>query len=267
MANILADLMITSLDDIQAYDLLTGAFMWMADELQNASIENSEEKTDITGKKGRKLTSLKQNKAATISGASGTIIGGLLEVQTGGDYETANATVQWTDFISIASDEAVTTWKAVGTAGAEIGDLYIKNADGTLGAKLEQAASADTGKFAYDPATKKLTFKASAYADGTEIMVVYQRKVSAGVLENNTENYSKKCRLYINATAEDLCGNQYHVQFYFPKADFDGNFTVEMGDNQTVHNFNAEALTGGCGLAAGKLWTYTVFGVTAEDVA
>ena len=39
-----------------------------------------------------------------------------------------------------------------------------------------------------------------------------------------------------------------------------------MGDNQTVHSFEAEALAGGCG-GSNAFWTYTIFADDAEDVA
>lgn len=58
----------------------------------------------------------------------------------------------------------------------------------------------------------------------------------------------------------------YHIQFFVPKADFSGEFSIEMGDNQTVHAFEAEALAGACG-AGGNLWTYTVYGANTEDAA
>ena len=50
----------------------------------------------------------------------------------------------------------------------------------------------------------------------------------------------------------------YRIQFYIPKADFNGEFSFEMGDNQTVHAFEAESLSGACG-TSGALWTYTIF--------
>jgi len=265
MANLIADLAITSLDSITAFGVTSNDFLFSLDELQNVTIENAEEKTDITGKQGRKLTSLKRNKTVTISGTSGTLVAGLLEMQVGNEFESkAEATVRWVDALSIASDAATTNFKAVGTAGAEITALYIKNADGTLGDKLEQADAVAAGKFTYDPATKALAFYTGAYADGTEIAVFYERKLAANVLENISDKYSTKCKLFIDATAEDTCANVYHVQIYVPKADFDGNFSFEMGDNQTTHAFNAEALAGACG-AGGTMWTYTVFGANEAD--
>lgn len=264
MANLLADLMITSLDAITAYDITSGSFLFSLEELQNTTIENAEEKTEITGKQGRKLNSMKRNKTATISGTNGILSSGLMELQTGGSFTEKATNVRWIDYLTITSNAAATSWKAYGTAGSEIIALYIKNTDGTLGTKLTQAGTAVSGKFAYDPSTKALTFYSGAYDDGTEIVVIYDRKITAPVLENVSDHYSKKCALYVDATAEDYCANVYHVQIYFPKADFDGNFSIEMGDNQAVHAFNAEALAGACGSAA-NFWTYTIFGDNTAD--
>ena len=260
--SMMRDLTITSVDTITAFAISGGAYRFTVDELQNVSIAQSEEKTDITGKAGRKLSSLKRNKSVSISGTNGLISGGLLELQTGGTFANKATKVLWTDYLTVQSGAATTSWKAVGTSGAEIEALYTIS-NGALATKLTQAGTAAAGKFAYAPGTKALSFHTDI-ADGTEIMVVYKRNITADVLENKSDSYSEKCVLYIDATAEDKCGNLYHVQFYFPKADFSGEFTIEMGDNQTVHNFDAESLAGACG-GNGALWTYVVFGTDTAD--
>ena len=258
------DITITSLETINAFDIVTGEYKFTLDELQSAKIANTQEKTDITGKGGRKLNSLKKNKAVVISGTNGLVSGGLLEVQTGGQFTTKAAPVMVPDFLTISSNKAVTTYKAIGTAGNEIETVYLVNSDGTLGTKLTQAAEVGAGKFTYTPATKTITFNSGAYADGTEIAVYYFRQVQADVLENLSDSYSEKCTLYIDAFAEDKCGKVYRVQFYIPKADFSGNFDIDFGDNQTVHAFEAESLAGACG-KGGSLWTYTIFGANDLD--
>lgn len=258
------DITITSLETINAFDVVTGAYLFTLDELQNATIQNNEEKTDITGKGGRKLSTLKRNKTATISGTNGMVSGGLLEVQTGGTFEEKVTEVLWTDYLTVTSNAATTTYKAIGTVGSEIEALYIRNSDGTLGTALTQADEAASGKFAYTPNTKALTF--SGIDDGTEIVVYYKRNITADTITNDSENYSRKCVLYVDAMAEDKCSNVYRVQFYFPKADFNGEFSIELGENQTVHAFEAEGLAGGCIKgASGTLWTYTIFGADTED--
>ena len=260
------DITITSLETINAFDVVTGAYRFTLDELQNATIQNNEEKSDITGKGGRKLSSLKRNKTATISGTNGMVSGGLLETQTGGKFENKVTEVLWTDYLTVTSNAATTTYKAVGTSGAEIDAIYVRNADGTLGTELTQASAVAAGKFTYAPATKALAFNTGDLADGTEIVAYYKRRITADTIDNDSEKFSGKCALYVDAMAEDKCSNVYRVQFYFPKADFNGEFSIEVGDNQTVHAFEAEALAGACNAGAGgNLWTYTVFGVDAAD--
>lgn len=258
------DLAVTSLETISVFDIATGNFKFALDELQDFTLEQTQDSTDITGKQGRKITTLDRNKSVTISGTNGLVSGGLLELQTGGAFENKATEVMWNDYLTVASNKATTTWKAVGTTGAEIEALYVRNTDGTLGDELAQASTAASGKFAYAPATKELTF--SGLTDGTEVVVYYKRKITADVLDNKSDVYSGKAMVYVDALAEDKCSNVYRVQFFIPKAKFSGEFSLELGDDQTVHAFDAEALAGSCG-AGGKLWSYTIFGANTEDAA
>lgn len=257
-----ADITITSLDTITAYGL-DGAVRFVLDELQDATLSHSQEKTDITGKMGRKLNSLKKNKAVTVSGNNGLVSAGLLEAQVGTSFEkSTTAPIARVDYLTIKGDSAITDFKAVGTDGAEITELYVRNSDGIAETKLEQDATVAAGKFTYDPDTKTLKFNAGDYADGTEIVVFYTSQVEGFVLTNESDHYSEKLRLIIDATAEDKCSTVYHVQIEIPRGDFSGDFDLAMGDNQTVHAFEAESLAGTCG-NGGALWNYTVFGANA----
>lgn len=262
----LMDLTITSIETISAFDIATGDFKFVLDELQNATIAQTQEKTDITGKQGRKLSSLKRNKAVTVSGTNGMVSCGLLELQTGGKFDSKQTTVMWADYQKVNGNAAVTTYKAVGTTGNEINKIVVKNGDGTIGAELTQDSAVSAGKFTYNPDTKALAFNADEIKDGTEIVVYYMRQISANVLENMSDVYSGKCELYIDAMGEDKCANVFRLQFHIPKADFNGEFSFEMGENQSVHSFEAEALSGACG-TGGMLWSVTIFGANAEDVA
>lgn len=260
------DLTITSLETITAFDIQTGNLKFVLDELQNASIANSEEQVDITGKAGRKLSTLKRNKAVTISGTNGMLSSGLLAAQTGAELQHKTTEVLWADYLTVGTTTA-TSYKAVGTTGAEIEELWTKTGEGTLDERLEQASEAAEGKFAYDPSTKALTFGTDV-AVGTEIVVYYKRKIAADVLENKSDIHGSKVMMYVDAIGEDKCGNVYRVQFYLPKVDFSGEFTVDLGDNQTVHAFEAQSLSGGCSSGMGdNLYTFTIFGENEEDAA
>ena len=253
----------TSFETIDAFDFATGAYEFTLDELQKVTIENSQDKSDITGKNSRKLGNVKRNKAVTISGTHGLVSHGLLEAQTGGTFENKEVEIMWTDYLTVSENAATTSYKAIGTTGAEIIELYTKDSNGIASKNsLEQSDTAASGKFAYDPGTKKLTF--SGINDGTEIVVFYKRKVSTNTLDNTDDTFSRKLSMYINYLAEDKCANVYRVQIFIPKADFDGNFSLEVGSDQTTHEFSAESLAGTCGIG-NKLWSYTIFGVDQAD--
>ncbi len=260
------DLTITSIETITALHVSTGAFRFTLDELQSATISQSQEKTDITGKQGRKLGSLKKNKAVKITGTNGLVSAGLMELQTGSTFETNKDTsVRYNESLDVAGGKATTTYVATGTTGNEIPVLHLKNEDGTLGEALTQSTAASSGKFAYNPTTKELTFDSSDVVDGTEkVFVSYTRTINGSVMENFSDTYSAKCELFVDAIGEDPCTNKvFRVQFHIPNADFDGNFELAMGDNQTVHAFEAEATSSSCG-SSGNYFTFTIFG--DEDV-
>lgn len=259
------DIIITSLETISAYGIGDGEYRWTLDELQNATISNTEDQNDITGKQGRLLSSLKRNKAVTVSGTNGLLSNGLLESQTGNRFTTGETNIMWDDYLVVQNDEATTSYKAVGTVGNEIAKVYVKT-QSVVTTVLTQAASAAEGKFAYDPATKKITFNSGEVEDGTEIVVHYKRKINAHVLENLTDQYAEKVQIYLDAIGEDKCGNVYRVQFYMPKVDFNGNFDIEFGENQAVHAFEARSMAGAC-TAGGGLWTYTIFTGDVADAA
>lgn len=269
--NFVSDLTITSLDEIRGYDITTGDYLFTLDELQDATIANSEDRVDVTGKNGRLLNSLKRNKSVTISGTNGLINSALMALQIGKEQETKNTLIDWVeDGVSVASGAttATTAFKAYGATGSEIKAIYIKNADGTLGTKLTQVASnpVKDASFSYVVGTKTITFASGQFTGAAaELCIFYKRQISGTVVTNISDNYSKKCVLYIDATGEDKCGNEYRVQFYVPKADFNGTFDLALGGDQTVQAFEAVSLSGACG-AANTFWTYTVFGANAADV-
>lgn len=266
--SIIDNLTITSLETIDAFGITDDAYLFTLDELQNAKIANTQDKQDITGKQGRKLNSIKKNKAVVVSGTNGLVSNGLLAIQTGGEVENSNnALVMYTDYIDITGSE--TSFKLTHTAYGEsvesttdykIIDVIVKDKSGKQIKKLTKGTTTEGDKFT---CTDGKTISIAAVSDAASVVVHYYRSITGQVLENNSDKYSEKCKLYINAFAEDLCGKVYRIQFYIPKADFNGNFDFEMGDNQTVHAFEAESLSGSCG-AAGKFWTWTVFDDDAQ---
>ena len=260
------DIIITSLDSITAFDITTNDYLFTLDELQSATISQSEETTEITGRQGRRLSTLKTNKSIEVTGTNGLISGGLMELQTGSEFEhDDDALVLKSERLTVTSPSsgaatAATTETAQGTAGNEIYKAYVVAEQG-FGDVYTQGTTAGSKKFTYDPSTKTITFDSSdTDIKGKTILVFYMAEVSADTLKNDAGKYAKKAALYIDATGEDTCANEYHVQFYIPKADFDGTFDIQMGDDQAVHEFTASSLAGACESGGESyLFTYTVF--------
>lgn len=260
------DLIISSLETIMAFGINGGAHRFTLDELQNATIANSQDNTALTGKGGRTIGQLKQNKSVTVSGTNGMVSMGLVEVEVGSAGEhRASTPVKFPDYLVVTDNKATTKYKAVGTAGNEIQEVIVKNSDGTIKKRLSQDATAAEGKFAYDPATKELTFAADEIENGTAIVVYYTRNVEGDVISNISDNYSETVEMYVDGLAEDKCHNIYHIQFYLPYADFTGAFDLAMGDSQTTHGFEATSLASACTTGGTKFWDLTVFGADAED--
>ena len=260
------DLIISSLETIMAFGINGGAHRFTLDELQNATIANSQDNTALTGKGGRTIGQLKRNKSVTVSGTNGMVSMGLVEVAVGSVGEHKDSTpVKVPDYLVVAGNKATTSYKAVGTAGNEIQEVIVKNSDGTINKRLTQDATATEGKFAYDPATKELTFADGEIEDATSIVVYYTRNVEGDVISNISDNYSETVELYVDALAKDKCQNIYHVQFYIPYADFTGAFDLAFGDSQTTHGFEATSIASACTNGGTKFWDLTVFGEDAED--
>ena len=256
------DIIVTSLDSITAFDITTNDYLFTLDELQSATVSQSEDTTEITGRQGRRLSTLKTNKSIEVTGTNGLISGGLMELQTGSEFvHNDEALVLKGERLTVESNTATTSDTAVGTAGNEIYKVYVVEDQG-FGDTYTQDSATGSKKFTYDTQTKAITFSSTdgAALEGKTILVYYKAEVSGDELKNDAGTYAKKAALYIDATGEDTCANEYHIQFYIPKADFDGTFDIQMGDDQAVHEFTASSLAGACG-ADGEsyLFTYTVF--------
>lgn len=267
---VIGDLTLTSLELITAFEI-SGEYMFTLDELQNTSIAQTQDEQEITGKGGRRLSTLKRNKGVTISGANGLVSGGLLAAQTGSELELGDGTstiskyVEWRDYLS--TETAGTYTLKYSPKDGALDGLFIKNQDGTIGAELELTTSTpEEGEYKISGTT--ITVDSSSIAASTELIALYKRSVMASeFLEDVSDKFSKTCQLYVDALAEDKCGNTYYVQFYLPKVSLSGEFTIDMGENQTVHNFEGTAESGACGGAgsSSSFFTYTVFSDEDQD--
>lgn len=249
-------LSITSVELIHGYNN-AGECEFILDEVQSATVSNTEEKINITGKGGRVLGSLKKNKAVKVTGSNGLVCGGMMAAQTGGEVtKSENMIVRATEILTVASNSTATLTAA--PAKTESVRVYIKNNNGTLGTALKAAATETPAAGEYKLSDETITVAADAA--GSELVCFYDRTVdTAAKVSNASDSYSKTLTVYMDCLASDPCGDLYRVQFVFPRADFTGNFDLAIGENPAVHSFEFESVAGGCGGRA-NLWDCIIFG-------
>lgn len=253
---------IASYDQIVGFDRTNGSLDFILDELTDFNLSNSEDKSEITGKGGRTIGTLKKNKKVTGSGTNGFLCGGALAAQVGSEVESGEHTIRYTDPVVVSNNKGTTVETAVGAVGNEIGVIYVRdenNAYISSGKKLTQTSGVPKeGEFSYDPETKEITFFTGEIADGTEVIAFYDAKVTGKRIVNDTDRYSKTLALYIDVTCKDICDNLFHGQFIIDRADFSGTFDLQGGNDPVSHKFEFTSLPNLC---TGKtlLWDFILF--------
>lgn len=251
---------VTSLDQLTCFNNANELEM-VLDELQDSTISNTQENNDITGKNGAVIGTLKRNKAVTVSGNNGLLVGGGMAVQTGSDVETGTFIVRATDVLTVSDNSVTLSNTPVGAPGAEIVSLRKKGAAGMLEGNFEQDATASAaGKFAYSGG--EITFYEGDFTDGDQVVVFYDTEVENAVkVSNSADTYSKTLKAYLDVTVQDKCDNLLHGQFIFPRADFTGNFDISVGGTDSVLAYEFRSLKDLCntGADAGKFWDFIVW--------
>lgn len=253
---------ITSFDTLTGFKSGTNELRLIMDELSDFTLSQEEEKVDITGRGGRTIGSLKKNKKVTGSGTNGMLCGGALAAQLGTEVAEGEDTIRYTDFITVNNNEGTTAETAIGTAGDEIGFIYVRNENNEYisgGKKLTQVAtSPKTGEFTYEPGSKKITFFAGDVADGIEVVAFYDARVTSKSIVNDANNYSDTLRVIVDVTCQDGCDNQFHGQFICDRADFSGTFEISGGSDPSTHAFEFTTLPNLC-TGKSQLWKFIVF--------
>lgn len=258
---------LTSLEEIHAYDRVSGICEMYLTELKSAKISNSEDTVDITGKGDRVLKQIKKNKSVTLSGESALISGDLMSAQTGSDQEFGDVLVRFPDVIEITSSivtakKVTTTFKAIGTEGAEIKDVRLMSDNGGLVINnFKQGATVGENTYAYDPETKELTLPTNIeISAGDKLVVFYDYKANGSKVVNQSDVFGKTLYTVIDCIGSDVCDNEYKCQFIIYRAQFSGQFDIDMGGDQTIQSFEARSLVDTCAKSSTNgLWEFLVY--------
>ena len=250
MAVVINDFTITEWVDFEAYKRDTGYLDFRLEDMQDFTLNATQDKTELTGKNGRVIGYKKQNKAVSGEGTYGMVSAGLMKAQTGGEITTGTQTIKKSEVQIIPADATTITTEAVatGTEGAEIGLIRVLNSNGSIAKTYEQGATASTTKFAYNPETKTITLPTGdgAIAAGSKVEFAYTREVDGTKVTDPSDTFSETREVWIHCFGTDACDNEYYIAIHIPRADFSGEFSLDLGGDQVVHNFSFDAMVDLC---------------------
>ena len=132
--NQINDFTITEFVDFEAYLRDTGMLDFRLTELQDFTLNATQDKTELTGKNGRTIGYKKQNKKISGEGTYGMISAGLMKTQTGGEITNGKYKVKKSELKVVSGATLVTDAKAVGATGAEIAYLKVLAPNGSVSA-------------------------------------------------------------------------------------------------------------------------------------
>lgn len=258
---------ITELVRLFAFNRVSNVCELYLTELKSTKVSNTEDTVDITGKGDRILKQIRKNKGVSVSGESAYISGGLMAAQTGAEEEAGEVEVEFPDVIdvtaTIVSDKKLTTtFKAIGTEGAEIKDVRIMSDNGGLIINnFKQGSVADENTYAYNPTSKELTLPTNMKLEvGKKIVVFYTYKANGTKVVNKSDEFGKTLYTVIDCVGSDVCDNEYKCQIIIYRAQFSGEFEIDMGGNQTLHSFSATSLVDTCAkTSTNGLWEFIVY--------
>ncbi|MCM1315241.1 MAG: hypothetical protein NC244_07740 [Alistipes senegalensis] len=255
---------IQNIDAVTAFDLENGALLFRAEDLKDGTMTNEQETVYATGKNGVKIGSGDRNKASRFTATNGAIVDGIIAAQVGSDVVVENIVVpDYFEVLTVEKGSATvqTTYKAAGKTGEEIKYIYSRNPDGTAGAKYAISAAAGEDTFAYDPATRTITLPTGAFADGGEIIAIYDITVkNVKHIQNVEDKFSKSVKAVFDIWAKNICTEKaYFGKIVYPKGKVSGNWELAFGDDPSVQNLEIEALSGGCSGTSKVLWDMYIF--------
>lgn len=182
-------------------------------------------------------------------------------LQNGTDVQENVEEVTYYDLIEVGSDGSLkTTFKAIGTAGSELGFVYRLNEDGTHAEKFTQDTAAGKGKFSYVPTDKTITFDTDETPiPGDHYECVYSFKPSSSTrIDVNSDAIPAVALVTAFGTARDICNGMVYPVQVEGQAQIDGNwsFDVSADGDPAVQNLNMEFVKG---CLNKKLYSFTVF--------
>ena len=230
------------------YDPATGERMYTMTQMKDMNLKvNIDNSVDVVDAEGSKVETIEKGVSATLSGSNAFLNFDLLRHQLGASYEEATEAKtimmpKWEEFV-LTDKQATVILKEVpaGTAGAEIGFIYVVPAAGGASKSYAIGEAAAADKFTLAASTKTLTLPTGLQA-GDKVFVEYEYAAKEGFkITKAADDKTKEHKFVALVLGHDLCdkNTQYAAWQVFPKAKFsqeiDQNFATDAAHTFTLN--------------------------------
>lgn len=230
------------------YDPATGERWYTMTQMKDMNLKvNIDNSVDVVDAEGSKVETIEKGVSATLTGSNAFLNFDLLRHQLGASYEEATsektiAMPKWEEFVLTEGQTTVTLKETpVGTAGAEIGFIYVVPAAGGTSKSYTAGEAASADKFMLAAATKTLTLPTGLKA-GDKVFVEYEYAAASGFkITKTADDKTKEHKFVALVLGHDLCdkNTQYAAWQVFPKAKFsqeiDQNFATDAAHTFTLN--------------------------------
>jgi len=218
--------------DIAIFDLENGDLDGYLEDCTATGLEMTAEKVYSLGKGGAYVTGFSTSRRANVTVTHGYPTSEILAIQSGQDVLIGtNTNVMKVETLTVTTNATATSFTALGTAGSEIGSLWVLDGSGGFLKKLTQAGTASATEFTYTVGTKAIV--TSGLTDGTKLMVAYKytTDATAQTIKFDTNKFAGNKKVVMTGLAVDNCSDKkYMAQLIFNKMAIGDGFSYSFED-------------------------------------
>lgn len=246
-----------SIDEIieAAAEDFDGNLLYTLDQLSQASIEISSEKTDITDKNGNVVRSIYANKTGTFNSQNAFLHPQIINATTGSQIVNATTAApinKAPKFELLAAGVSAHAVDAnIDADTIQVIGIYGNGAN-SKALTADTTASFDpdtnTGKYAYDSVEKKITVPASATGAPVTYLVKYERSYTVGIkITNNVKSFPDTVKLTLYCSYVDPCDDQLKALYVvLPSFQASPETTLNLQRGEQTMDFNGDIQTAYC---------------------
>ena len=273
------NLMIDRILDLAQFDRDTGEAEFILPEVQDFSISVTTNEDEITDATGSPIAVLESAKQAELSGNAAFINVALMAAQSGADLDKgAISNMPIMEQRTVSSEGTITlAHTPVGTAGSEIGYIYIRNNDGTKGETLEQGTDAaqatQSAKAKFSVSGGVVTFPAAPASGetGTDytgkiVYIPYEYASTSGLhFKSLDDEFTTSSMIKARLLVRDVCNDKHVtvVTIVSENAKLTSAFDLTLARSEQ-HPFTYRVMPSYCGSSGAKA-LFELFEMDTEE--